>query len=141
MLHNTFCRFWEGAEKNSSPSFFIRLGAQRLGIAAGLHGFTPAQLKTYREAVADDKTGTALRRAVDKARAEGFDLSGEHYKRVPKGFDPEHKNADLLRHSALMPGREAPIPEEMFGPKATKCVVQEFKKLVPIQRWLLENVS
>lgn len=40
-------RFWEGSEKNSSPSFFIRLGTQRLGIAAGLHGFTPAQLKTY----------------------------------------------------------------------------------------------
>lgn len=91
--------------------------------------------------MADDTTGKALRRAIDKTRAEGFNISGEHYKRVPKGFDPEHANADLLRHNALMSGRDIPIPEDIFGPKAAKCVVQEFKKLVPIQRWLLENVS
>ena len=30
----------------------------------------------------------------------GYQLSGEHYKRVPRGYDPEHPHAELLRYNS-----------------------------------------
>ncbi len=38
----------------------------------------------------------------------GYQLGGEHYKRVPRGYDLEHPHAELLRYSCLTaadPGR------------------------------------
>lgn len=134
-------RFWQGKEKNTSPSFFMRFDATRIGIAAGIHSFTQGQLQSYRDAVADDETGKALRQAIDTALAKGFDLSGEHYKRVPKGFEADHVNADLLRHNGLFMGQDMPLAEEMCSPKAAKYILKQFKQLAPIHNWLVDVLA
>lgn len=134
-------RFWQGTQKNTSPSFFMRFDATRLGIAAGVHGFTQEQLQAYRNAVADEQTGKALRRAIDTALAKGFELSGEHYKRVPKGFEPDHVNADLLRHNGLLVGQDMPLAEEMCSPKAAKYILKQFKQLTPLHTWLVDVLA
>lgn len=135
-------RFWEGKDKKSSPSFMMRLGSEKLGIAAGLYGFTPEQLKRYRNAAVEPASGTVLRRIVNRAmEREQFAPPEPHYKRVPRDFDPEHENADLLRQASLFLGRDRPIPEEMFDRGAAKYLVRQFKQLAPLHRWLLENIA
>jgi uncharacterized protein (TIGR02453 family) len=134
--------FWEGSGPGKkSPSFFMRIGARTLGIGAGLHSFTPEQLERYRQAVAEEASGAALRDAVRAVSARGFELNEPHYKRVPQGFAASHPNGTLLRHAALYAWRSDPVPEALFGPGAVDYCRQLFVALRPIQAWLVEAVG
>jgi uncharacterized protein (TIGR02453 family) len=134
--------FWEGAgASKESPSFFMRIGPRTLSIGAGLHGFTPAQLERYRQAVADEASGTALRDAIRAVSARGFELNEPHYKRVPQGFAADHPNGTLLRHRSLYAWRSDPVPEALFGPGAVEYCRQLFVALRPIQAWLVETLG
>jgi uncharacterized protein (TIGR02453 family) len=134
--------FWEGAgASKESPSFFMRIGPRTLGIGAGLHGFTPAQLERYRQAVADEASGAALRDAIRAVSARGFELNEPHYKRVPQGFAADHPNGTLLRHRSLYAWRSDPVPEALFGPGSVEYCRQLFVALRPIQAWLVEALG
>jgi uncharacterized protein (TIGR02453 family) len=134
--------FWEGTgPSKESPSFFMRIGARTLTIGAGLHSFTPEQLEHYRQAVAEEASGAALRDAIRAVSARGFALNEPHYKRVPQGFAATHPNGALLRHSALYVWRTDPVPEALFGPGAVEYFRQLFVALRPIQAWLVEALG
>jgi uncharacterized protein (TIGR02453 family) len=131
--------FWEGGGRSKeSPSFFMRIGVRTLGIGAGLYNFTPRQLERYRQAVAEEASGAALRDAIRAVSARGFELNEPHYKRVPQGFAANHPNGTLLRHAALYAWRSDPVPEALFGPGAVEYCRQLFVALRPIQAWLVE---
>jgi uncharacterized protein (TIGR02453 family) len=134
--------FWEGGRASkASPSFFMRIGARTLGIGAGLHSFTPGQLERYRQTVAQEASGAALRDAIRAVSARGFELNEPHYKRVPQGFAANHPNGPLLRHDALYAWRSDRVPEALFGPGAVEYCRQLFVALRPIQAWLVEALG
>lgn len=130
--------FWQGAGRNKeAPCFFMRISARDLALGAGLHGFTPGQLKRYRATVADEAQGTALRDAIRVVTARGFALNQPHYKRVPQGFQENHPNAALLRHNALYAVRTDPLPDALFGSGAPAWCRQMFVALRPLHAWLV----
>jgi uncharacterized protein (DUF2461 family) len=92
-------RFWEGAgKKTECPGFFLWFEAASAGLYTGMYGFPKPLLKAFREAVVDDELGGELDSAIMAVRAAGaYEIGGEHYKKVPRGFDPDHPRADLLR--------------------------------------------
>ncbi len=64
------------------------------------------QLKRFRAAVVDAKRGAELAGILKPLVRGGFEIgSYEQLPRVPRGFDPEHPRADLLR------------PERLDGPR------------------------
>jgi uncharacterized protein (TIGR02453 family) len=134
--------FWEGSgASKESPSFFMRIGARTLGIGAGLHSFAREQLERYRQEVAEEASGAALRDAIRAVSARGFELNEPHYKRVPQGFAARHPNGTLLRHAGLYAWRSDPVPEALFGPGAVDYCRQLFVALRPIQAWLVQAVG
>lgn len=131
--------FWEGMGRNKdAPCFFMRIGARQLSVGAGLHGFSADQLEHYRKAVADDRTGATLRDAIRAVSNRGFEVNEPHYMRVPRGFEADHPNASLLRHSSLYASRSDPVPDALFSPGAVDYCRQLFVALRPIQSWLVE---
>ena len=107
-------------------------------MGAGRHAFDKATLAGFREAVADDRRGAALEQALDEVRAGGGEVGGAHYKRVPRGFDADHPRADLLRHNALHAWIEEPLPPETHTADFVEFCTERFRKLSPVQRWILE---
>ena len=87
--------FWEGKKKESPSSLFFRLSPDGVFIGAGMHQACPAHLKSFRRAVADDKSGKALVSVAKKLRKAGYRLEGQHYKRYPKGFDADVSAAEF----------------------------------------------
>ena len=125
-----------------SPSFLFRLTADALELGADLCGFDKNHLDRYRSATADPKTGKELRAALDKVERNGVGNAPEpHYKRMPKGFDSDHPNADLLLHNAMHVGRAEKMPEELLGDKAVAYCIARYKQAKPLQQWLVENVA
>jgi Conserved hypothetical protein (DUF2461) len=64
-----------------------------------------------------------------------------YYKRVPRGYDPEHPNAELLKHNGLYAACGGKQPAELFGPKADDYFLRTFERLHPVQKWLVDNVG
>ncbi len=129
---------WDGrARKMDSRGLYFHIEPPNMMLAAGMYRFTPAQLKLYRESVADARSGPALARAVTRVtRAPGISIGEPHYKRVPRGFDPSHPRADLLKHDGMYAYTEGPIPSEFTSPKLLEHCLERWKPMMPLYRWL-----
>ncbi len=132
--------FWHGGGNGKSrerPGFFFRLTATRLLLGAGMHGFEAPLLAAYRAAVAEPRKGKSLRALLDAVSARGYEVGGSHFKRVPRGFDPGHPHADLLRHNALHLGQEVPLPVSLATPAFPAYCLVRFQDMAPVLDWLV----
>jgi uncharacterized protein (TIGR02453 family) len=132
--------FWEGSRpKMECSGFYVHLEPPTLMLGVGMYQFTKELLPVYRAAVADAKRGAALSRALATVQNKGpYTLGGEHYKRVPRGYDADHPRADLLRHGGLYVGIEQKIPAELFGPDLVGICLERFRDQLPVHRWLVQ---
>lgn len=129
---------WEGPHKRMENSgFYFHVEPARLMLGVGMYCFPKELLGPYRDAVAHPVHGQALADAVAILDRRGFALGGEHFKRVPRGYDPDHPNADLLRHNGLWAGVDMKIPDEFYTPKLIDFCFGHYKKLLPLHQWLV----
>jgi uncharacterized protein (TIGR02453 family) len=131
---------WEGGgAKFESSGYYFHLEPPNILLGVGIHMFSKDLLKAYREAVVDPVAGPALVDAAKQVSESGdYKLGGEHYKRVPRGYDAEHPNAELLRYNGLTAGEEVPIPEEFYSEALLDYCYKRYADMYPIQHWLFE---
>jgi uncharacterized protein (TIGR02453 family) len=134
--------FWEGPGKSrDSPGYWFRLGPERVIVASGMHRFDPALLERYRAAVDDSKRGAALERAIEKVRGAGYEVGGEHYKRVPRGYDAEHPRRELLLYAGVYAWSEQRVPREAHTSAFPRFCAAVYRKLKPVEDWTVELVA
>ncbi len=133
-------RFWEGGRKASeNPGFFFGFDATGGGLHVGMHGFDKAMLAAYRAAVVDDQLGAELTAALASVQEAGpYQLKGQHYKRVPRGFDAQHPRAELLRFNTLYVSSPGIPPAELASPNLVDVVMDHCHNAAPLQKWLLK---
>ncbi len=130
--------FWEGeGASREHPGLAVRLRAGTVALGAGMVHFTPDMLAAYRAGVADDRLGpeleAAMRQATDVRRVGVGDPT---YKRVPRGFPPDHPRADLLRRSALFAAGEWKLPREVTRGAFVGWAADRLAQIAPVERWL-----
>lgn len=129
--------WWEGmGDKLASSAFYFQLDAKDVYLGLGFYQFTPEALAAYRERVLDPKHGPALIRALRAVEQRGYTVGGERTQRVPRGFDPAHARAELLKHKGLYAGISLGLPAALGGPELLPLVHGHFKALLPLHRWL-----
>ena len=131
---------WEGeGKKLDCPGFYLHLEKDALLIGGGIHIFSNALLPLYREAVDDDKQGRRLAKILAEAKRHfAGGLEDEAYKRVPRGFSPDHPRAELLKRKGMTLGEMTPIPDILYSDGAVDHIYRRFEKLIPLHRWLVE---
>jgi uncharacterized protein (TIGR02453 family) len=131
---------WQGeGTKFESSGYYFHLELPNIMLGVGMHTFSKSLLKAYRDAVVDPVAGPALVEAVQSVSVKGgYKLGGEHYKRVPRGFDPDHPNAKLLLYKGLTAGSEVPIPEAFYSAALIDYSYKKYTDMHPIQHWLYE---
>jgi len=131
--------FWDGARpKMESAGFYFQLEPPHVYLGGGMYLIPDSLLGRYRQAVVDRKRGVELGKIVAALRArEGFSVEGEHYKRVPAGFDPGHPNAALLKHKGLFAGFETNIPEALYSARLVDYCFERFEPVEPLNRWMM----
>jgi uncharacterized protein (TIGR02453 family) len=134
--------FWEGERKTAVSGFFFRVTPKGTAIGVGAHGFDKDRLAAYRRAVADTTSGPALVKVVKSMERKGYEVKGEHYKTLPRGFTAaDATNERLLRFSALWIGEDEKIGAELHSPAIVRHVVAEWKRMAPLHRWLVDNLG
>ncbi len=131
--------FWEGeGPKMECPGFYFHFDSENLILGEGLYMFPKPLLERYRERVVHPVHGTELRDALkDIQKKEGLSIGGKGYKRVPRGYDPSHPNAELLLYNGLHVGETVPLPDELFSSRLIDYCMVRFRDLLPIHRWLV----
>lgn len=131
--------FWEGNRpRMECPGFYFHLEPNMLLMGVGLYMFPKYLFDTYRNSVVHPQYGKDLAEIVAKIKKKkGYQVGGEHYKRVPAGFDPSHPNVSLLLHNGFHAGIQSEIPEEFYSKKLVNYCWQKFQPLLPLHTWLV----
>lgn len=131
--------FWEGTRSRmESSGFYFHLEPPDLMLGGGMYIIPDNLLGRFRKAVVDRKSGAEIGKITRSILAiDGFSVDGQHYKRVPAGFDPAHPNAALLKHKGLYAGTEAKIPDEFYSARLVDYCFERFEPLAPLHRWLM----
>ena len=131
---------WQGeGAKFDSSGYYFHLEPPNMMVGAGIHIFSKDLLQAYRDAVVDSDSGPVLVKAIQEVSLKkGYNLGGKHYKRVPRGYDPDHENVEFLLYNGLTAGYEQPVPEEFYSADLLDYCYQKYFDMYPIQHWLFE---
>jgi uncharacterized protein (TIGR02453 family) len=132
--------FWEGAgKKTQNPGFYVRIEPAGASIFVGQHIFSRPTLAAYRDAVVDETTGTELEAAIEAVRVAGaYQVGGEHYKRVPRGYGPEHERSGLLRYNGLYAFAPRVGAQHLTSPDLVDLCFEHCRYMAPLHRWLVK---
>jgi len=130
--------FWEGPLKKMECSgFYFQLNPEYVFFGVGMHQFPPQVLEVYRKAVADETIGASLNKMLEKVKAGNkFDLGWTKYKRVPRGYDADHPDADLLKHGGLGFSCQRDIPANINSADFASYCMDIFEAMAPVHFWL-----
>ncbi len=131
--------FWEGTSSRMEASgFYVHVEPPDLMLGGGVYMIPPPLLGRYRKAVVDPRLGRDLARIVARLASAGdLTIGGSHYKRVPAGYDADHRNAPFLLHNGLYASWEGPLPEEFTSERLVDFCVAKFVPMAPLHRWLV----
>ena len=132
--------FWEGSgKKTEHPAFGFQLEANALRLMAGIFHFPKPMLAAYRNAIVNEESGAELAEALSSLTKTGvYTLHGEHYKRVPRGFESDHPRANLLRYSGLYVSPPEIGVGQLTSPDLVDSCFGHFLAMAPVQQWLLK---
>ena len=134
--------FWEGARRRAVSGFYLRITPDGVGVGAGAHGFDTERLAAFRTAAVDPSSGKSLQAAVAVIEQARFEVKGEHYKLLPRGFAAAGEfTARMLRHNALWVGDDEPIPKVLGSKRFVNWAMTRWTKMVPLHRWLVDTLQ
>jgi uncharacterized protein (TIGR02453 family) len=131
---------WEGPGKRMECSgFYFHLAPEEMIIGTGIYMFPKELMAAYRDSVANPKHGEDLARVIDQVQKAGpYNLGGEMYKRVPRGFPADHPRAELLKRKGLFTGLDKAPGPELHTPELIEFCYREYRKMAPLHHWLKE---
>jgi uncharacterized protein (TIGR02453 family) len=119
-------------------ALYFHVGEPRSFGAAGHYMMDTYALEKFRQAVADDARGKELDRLLGSLKKKGFTVdSHDTYKRVPKGYDPDHPRAEHLKRKGLTVGFPALPKGILTSPKLVSWVTAHAKAAAPLVEWLV----
>ncbi len=131
--------FPQGPRKRMEcPGFYFHLEEDSLMLAGGMYMIPKDLLDPYRQVVAKEQPAKELAEILEKAKENGIEIGGLHYKRVPRGFSEEHPYSFLLKHKGVYGMETTEIPDELFSGELLDYSMERFVKIDPINRWFLK---
>lgn len=140
--YNTQVRmvFWEGkGKKTESPGIYFCFDQTGGKIYSGMHVFPKPMLEIFRDAVIDEEMGSALENALKNVKKAGpYIIGGEHYKRIPRDYDPLHDRAYLLKYNGLYAEAQWISPQDLMSERIVDICYDHCKKMAPLHHWLVQ---
>ena len=132
--------------RNAEPgtaagALYLQVGPEE-GAAAGMWTMGPEELSRHRRAVLDSRAGARLERLLRPLVGSGYQIiSSAQLARAPRGVDPGHPRAALLRHKGL--ALDFPlIPRKVrHSPALLDWCIERAREVAPLVRWLLEHAG
>lgn len=119
-------------------ALYVHVGLPSSFAAAGHYMMDGPALDRFRKAVADEARGKELVKILRGLEKKGFSVDArEGYKRVPKGYDPEHPRAELLKRKGLTVSLPDLPKGILASPKLVPWLAGHCKTAAPLVEWLV----
>ena len=128
----------QGAFVPAGPStgWYIELSARGVMVGGGFYDADARQLASFRDAVADDRTGPQLRRLLTRLTKAGWETGGDTLKTAPRGYPLDHPRIELLRHRSLVEHKSYGFDPVIHTPELGDVVRADWAALRPLVSWL-----
>ena len=121
---------------------FVRLNAEGLGAGVGMHMMERDQLARYRQAVADESSGTELTGVIGSLARQKIEVRGhEEMTRVPRGYPAGHPRAELLKYKGIIAWQDWLAGAWLGRATAQDRVVKFLRATRPLDDWLAAHVG
>jgi uncharacterized protein (TIGR02453 family) len=128
---------WDGDRKRMECSgFYMHVENNVLLIGIGIKMFPKPLLDRYRLAVVDKKLGATLKKVINEVSEKGYLVDGKHYKKVPRGYDAEHPNAQYLLYNGLTARVEEKVPDAFYSDAIIDHAYGHYQNMLPLHQWL-----
>ncbi|HUI49132.1 MAG TPA: DUF2461 domain-containing protein [Acidimicrobiia bacterium] len=129
-------------ESEGGAAYYVQVSAEGLYAGSGYYHLESDQLQRFRDAVADERTGPKLATAVAALRKRRYEVAArESLKRAPRGIDPDHPRAELLRMKGIHVGRSFGAPRWLHTAGASERILGAWRDAAPVNRWLDHHVG
>lgn len=127
--------------EGGNTAMYVHLGLDEEFVGAGCYQFDAAKLARWRKAVAG-KPGAELAPLIARLRKAGYEVGGhDDYKKVPRGFAPDHPRAELLKMKGLTVGPGEIAVGMLHKPALADWLVKHGKAMAPLVVWLHRHVG
>jgi len=128
----------QGAFVAAAPScgWYVQVSAPGVRVGAGFYDAERDRLAALREAMAEERTGTALQQILDGLRARGWEVGGDRLKTSPRGYDADPPRIELLRHKSLFVGRDYGFEPVIHSRELLDRVRADWRTARPLVEWL-----
>ncbi|MDX6307039.1 MAG: hypothetical protein QOI06_85 [Nocardioidaceae bacterium] len=120
---------------------YAQLSSRGLYAGTGYYRMSPDQLQRYRQAVAEDGTGSRLAKEVGLARERGLTVEGGGLRTAPRGYPKDHPRIELLRMTSVIVGRAWPAADGISRGAALGGVTETWRSAQAVTSWLDEHVG
>jgi uncharacterized protein (TIGR02453 family) len=121
--------------------YFVNLGPEGLYAAGGLYHPGRPELERVRAAVAGSDGGAELASILRRAAGRGMEQWLDPLQRMPKPYPADHPLADLLRARSFTLHRHHERGPFMLTGELLDRLVEDWRALVPLNRWLDRTLS
>ncbi len=122
-----------GLDRHTSAGYYVHLSPEETGVASGLYGPGPDELRAVRSWLVDNHE--KFRKALKTTGKTCGELSGESLSRTPKGFNSDHPADDLVKRKSWMYWMELK-PELAETPKLLGELIKRFRAAAPVVEML-----
>ncbi|RCK70754.1 DUF2461 domain-containing protein [Desertihabitans brevis] len=128
----------QGAYVATGPAtgWYLEVSAAGVRVGAGFYDAEPARLAAIRAAVADERSGPALRRVLTTLEKRGFEVGGDRLKTSPRGYPADHPRISLLRHKTLAVSHVLGFGADVTSPALADLVRADWRACRPLLTWL-----
>jgi uncharacterized protein (TIGR02453 family) len=125
-----------GYNRKTDAAFYFHITPGEIGIGGGLYAPSGEQLKKLRSAIAENADDLHAILSTKEIKGLFGGLTGDSLKRIPRGFDSEHPEAELLMRKQFL--LWTTVPEQViFRQSFTDTLVKHFSAMTPFIRYLL----
>lgn len=131
---------WSADVGANTPCWMIGLEPGKLTFGAGLMSFSPKQLESWRQLIPSPK-GEALTQLLTDLTSHNCRLPEPTLKRVPKPFEQDHPQGELLRRKGLAVWRDTSKTQLCFGEMGAQNCLAELLSFRLLMTWLEDNLG
>jgi len=126
-----------GSGPSAAAALYLHLSVSETFVAAGQYMMDAGQLARFRAAVLDDADGRRLAAILKQLGRAGFTIgSHDTLQKVPRGFDPAHPRAELLKRKGLIVSFPTLPRGLLVQRRLVDWLVAHAKRAVPLVEWL-----
>ncbi len=123
------------------PSIYIGVDSTGVALGCGMYQFSKPLREYFRDRVTTSPTDADFSRVIQAAKNGRFEIRGRDLKKIPRGYDPDHKNASFLLHNGVYIARDYDHSERLFSTSFPKWIVSQLTSARPFFQWMRETAK